>query len=250
MVSALACAFEIPGFFVYRKSLRPSSDGSDESPRETIYMGLPFLTERVHTLDHEFSITHEFAHTTEPLNSHRSTVWVEGRADFLTYLVTGRTHLLWPRELRQTIVNSTGRREHINSVGVRSISHPYVSHLHLLMPDLNLSHANSELISNLLYRLDLTLGRQRSLELIHWMDRLTGDRALPMLAPKTWLNVPKYQPRQDNHYVDTSRISVVREALQNEMLKIASLIREWGQSAKLSSEEIQLLERILRDTEL
>lgn len=250
MVSTLACAFEIPGFFVSRKSLRPWSAGSGENPRETIYMGLPFLTAKVHTLDHEFSITHEFAHATEPPNSHRSTVWVEGRADFLTYLVTGRTHLLWPHELRQTIVSSTGRREHINSVGVRSLSHPYVRQLHLLMPDLNLSHANSELVSNVLYLIDVTLGRQRSLELVHWMDRLPEDRALPLLARKAWLEVSEYRPRKDNQYVDTSRISVVRQALKNEMLKIAALFREWGNSAQLSREELQQLERILRDAEL
>jgi hypothetical protein len=118
-----------------------------------------------------FSIAHELAHDTELSSSLRSLIWIEARADFLAYAVTGLSEVIWPAGISAIVYDAFGKRMTTHNSTHRSLKAPRVSAKKELIANSNAYHENSELISSLLFQLSNQFGLELSLNFLRWMDQ-------------------------------------------------------------------------------
>lgn len=144
----------------------------DETP-ETMprTLLLKALNEDYNSVFSSFSIAHELAHDTEVSNSPRSLIWIEARADFLAYVVTGESQIAWPGKIGALAFDESGKMFVTDLPTKRSLSRPRVKRIKNLLPNVSAYHENSELISGFLYRLGGRFGLEVPLAFIKWMDQ-------------------------------------------------------------------------------
>ncbi len=172
------------------------TDTIETMPRTLV---LKSLTKDYNSTFSPFSIAHELAHDTELWTSLRSPVWVEARADFLAYAVTGLPKVVWPAGINAVSYDSLGRRMATQLSTRRSLKSPRVPTKIDLIANSHAYHENSELISSLLFQLSDQFGLEVSLSFLNWMDQqeqnaldLNMDTSQPEFGPEqklAWGNV-------------------------------------------------------------
>lgn len=143
-------------------------DTFENMPRTLV---LKALTSQYHSLFSPFSVAHELAHDSEPNGSPRSWIWIEARADFLAFAVTGKREIVWPAHEGALIFDDFGNMSTTDHEEVkRSMLMPRVQHVRNLVPNQSAYHENSEIISSFLFRLARAHGLETALKFVRWMD--------------------------------------------------------------------------------
>jgi len=125
------------------------------------------LSETYHTLENDFVLAHELAHTTEKEAAFFSLTWIEARADFLAYAITGETEVVFPEGLAIEEITPTGDFSQNVLFTVRSLTNPTVPDVDSLSFEY---HKNSQVISSALYEIANKIGMNAVISLILWMD--------------------------------------------------------------------------------
>lgn len=247
----------VPCFLGGRKHfsdiLKPERNGFGRFPDVLV---LPVFSQRYHTYQDSRTVAHELAHWVENRHSHRSLIWREGRADFLSYVMTNQTEVVVPEELDMELAHPDGSIYTKKLTLIRSLSKPTIASTSQIMPNLDLYHYNSQIISSFLYELAQQIGMKAAVDLVLWMDSLEGGMSIPNLAPLQELTFQHaleamaglpLSSGTDAIYVDQDDISQVRAAINDQLTAIGDLFRQWVQLGDLQSEDkvkvFQLLDK-------
>lgn len=187
---------------------------------------LTAYSEEDHSLQTDLPIAHELAHTTEPIESFKNPLWVEARADFLAYISTGHTEVIFPSELFKSIALTS------KYVVIRSLSRPAISHLSKVVHDPLYYHINSQVFSSLLYGMSITIGEKHAVDFVKWMDQQKQDDIISKYEPKPEI--------QDIIYLSYS--SGPLGLSQTASLKtLANALKDWAATQDLSDYKKELI---------
>jgi hypothetical protein len=216
----------IPNVFGVRRLFVGRTDkmGFEGSPKILV---LPAISSTYHSLQNRFVVSHELAHASENVKSHHDWMWREARTDFLAYLTTGETDLVFSEGIELTMVKSDGSIYRQTVTRVRSLSEPTIASVSEIMPHLTSYHHNSQLISSALFELSQKLGKQKMTEFIHWMDKIEGVNAIPELVAKP-KDSQDLVSTSEIEYVDSENLPALRGAIVNHLMRIGALFRAWA----------------------
>lgn len=237
----------IPGLFG-RLDLfvgRTDKKGFEDMPR---ILALPAVTSTYHSIQNRFVISHELAHETENPQGHRDLMWREARADFLAFLTTGQTNVVFPEGIELKLMRADGSTYKQKVTTVRSMSQPTVTSVSELWPSLEAYHHNSQILSSALYKVAQAMGRNHAIEFVKWMDRFGEDDAIPYLEPKPTEPGPDFQPKVNTEYVDHNDINAVRSSITEHLNRVGQLFRRWATEADLAPNERAILDGILTES--
>ncbi|MBK8201311.1 MAG: hypothetical protein IPK68_02920 [Bdellovibrionales bacterium] len=217
-----------------RRSLfvgRTDKGGYGDIPR---FLVLPAVSSTYHSLQNDFVLAHELAHETENTKSHRDLMWREGRADFLAFAITGKTEVVFPEGIELELVREDGSTYKQKLTVARSLTSPSVADANHIMPHLASYHYNSQIMSSALYEISQKVGMSRAIELVKWMDSLTGDEVIPYLEPKPQ---GEFEAKKQTEYIDHDNLTLVRESTRDHLSRMGSLFRRWVNQSDLNAEE-------------
>jgi len=172
---------------------------------------LPALTHAQHILTNLFLTTQRLARETANPQSHRDQMWLEARADFLAYYITGESEAVFPGGVPITLYKRNGERYETLVTTPRSLRQPTITSRDAIMPSRDASSYNSQILSSALFKMSENLGSQRTLEFIHWMDSLIGGEAIPDVDP-----------------LDPGNPEIVRSAIEHNLQRLGGLFRRWA----------------------
>jgi hypothetical protein len=234
----------IPNFLGERELFVGKTDksGFDDMPR---FLVLPAVTKSYHSLQNTFVVAHEIAHETENPSSHRSLIWREARADFLAFVATGETDVLFSEGVDLELVKSDGTIYKQRVTKVRSLNSPTVAKVADLMPKLGAYHHNSQIISSALFEISNQLGQARAISFVRWMDSLGVADIVPDLEPAPKNDKEDFKPKANIEYIDESNFDSVKNAITGNLARIGDLFRKWVITNNLTAREKSLLQSIL-----
>lgn len=204
---------------------------------------LPIGEDGAQILDQKFTLAHEWAHNTEPFFI-KSRMWQEARADFLAFVVSGRSSLEDGPTVTATSwdINGNWTVKTISEIGgPRDISNPRVVSTNDIIPNLDAYHENSTVISNVLFQVAEHFGAERSLQFIKWLDS-SKERALPGISDR------KEKTNQDTGYIytDGKQGSSARAAILTTLTLFSDQFRDWAKSEGFSRNELDWIESLLK----
>lgn len=206
---------------------------------------LPAMSSTHHSIEDKFIIAHELAHVTQNDLSHSDLMWLEARADFLAYLTTGQTEVYFPDGIEIDIVSNDGSITKKVVKTVRSISNPTISNIDQIFINLNAYHHNSQIISSTLFEIAQSLGRERSIELIKWMDAIEGDQIISNLKPKSIASIDNSDSKVNEEYIDDNNLNLVIIAIKDHLARIGNLFRQWVNQSTLETKDRETVFSIL-----
>lgn len=220
----------IPNVFGVRSLFvgRVGKMGFEEAPRILV---LPASTASYHSLQNRFIVSHELAHETENQKSHQDLMWREARADFLAYVTTGETEVIFPEGIKLALVRSDGSIYEETVTKARSLTEPTIASSAEIMPHLAAYHHNSQIISSVLFELGQKLGRKKMIEFVQWMDKQEGPRAIPKLIAKP-KNPDGLIISAETEYVDYENLETVRNSILSHLSRLGDCFREWASQSQ------------------
>lgn len=203
-----------------------------QSGKKPIFVIFGMDKSGVHDVADRFIVAHELAHITEKSSSYNDAIWLEARADLLSYLATGLTELTTPQLEWIQVYDSKGRESRYPGKVVRSISDPITAKVSSRMPKMEFYHGNSQIISSALYLVGRKFGPARIEDFINWMDKLESRNTNP--------------ERADILKKAVTESDIVKLSLQYS----GTLVERWNEQNDLSPDEKQVVSKILKDKEL
>ncbi len=233
----------IPGVFGGNKIFEGRHEKGDFERDPEIFV-IPAYSDTYHFVTNRFVLAHELAHQTENVKSHRDLFWREARADYLAYLATGQTDFILPEAANVNLSKQNGETYQVKVNRIRSLRRPVVASLNEAMPDLDLYHFNSQLISSAMYVLGQKLGEGRMIDFIDWMDHQTPRKKLRQLVDESKMLKPSTSP--DHELVDGRDVKAVRRAVRNHLVAIGIQIRAWAEQS-LTTAEFAVVDGVLSE---
>lgn len=239
----------IPNIFGRRSLFLGQIDkhGFPDMPR---FLALPAVSSTYHSIQNKFVTSHELAHETENTESHKDLMWREARADFLAYVTTGQTDVVFPEGIELELVRPDGTTYKQKVTIARSLSHPTIASLDSIFPHLAAYHHNSQIISSALFNIAQRLGNNRAVELVKWMDRQQGEDIIPYLEPKPPGTETEFEPKAYTEYIDHNDLAAVRAAIKDHLNKIGQFFRRWLNESTLTQDEKNTILLILQDKKI
>jgi hypothetical protein len=188
-------------------------------------------------------LAHEIAHLAEPFGvTHR--LWLEARADFLAFLMTGQTQLKTAGDMELEKMDAAGNLRNEKITIIRDLAAPLVRNLAEVRPGTEAYHDNSLILSSFLFENYRLLGRERALELLETLDIVA--QGLPEVRDA---RDPSKHLSHRPVFVDNKKPETVRKALQDNLKIFGLAIRKWTER-NCTREERELLEASLQAREL